>query len=104
MARDCSVNLPETGNVLDVSDTYKTKATQDAHAAARTLISMHQQRREANLMRQSEMLKLYPTDQPTGQDRLGQFSSDQAQTFAELPWFNEFFTDLEITAFLNGAG
>ena len=90
--------------LANVSDTYQTKATQDAHAAARTLISMHQQRREANLMRQSEMLKLYPTDQPTGQDRMGQFSSDQAQTFADLPWFNEFFTDLEISAFLNGAG
>lgn len=88
--------------LASVSNTYQTRATQDAYAASRTLIMMHQKRREANVMRQSEMLKLYPTDEPAGQDTSGQFSSDQAQTFADLPWFNEFFTDMEITNFLNG--
>ncbi|KAK7181082.1 fungal specific transcription factor [Paraphaeosphaeria sporulosa] len=85
-----------------VSETYQTKATQDAYTAARALISMHQKRREANVVRQSEMLKLYPVGASTENDTNGHFSVDQAQTFADLPWFNEFFTDIEITSFFNG--
>ncbi|KAF1965604.1 putative C6 transcription factor [Bimuria novae-zelandiae CBS 107.79] len=95
---------PTMACLASVSDTYRTRATQDAHAAARALILMHQKRREANVLRQSEMLKLYPTEEPTGQDTSGQFSSDQAQTFADLPWFSEFFTDMEIANFLSGTG
>lgn len=95
---------PTMSCLATVSSTYQTKATQDAYAAARALISMHQKRREANVVRQSEMLKLYPTDEPAGQETSEQFSLNQAQAFADLPWFNEFFTDSEITSFLNGAG
>jgi hypothetical protein len=95
---------PTMSCLAAVSDTYQTKATQDAYTAARALISMHQKRRQANVAKQSEMLKLYPVGVPTGNDTFGQSSFDQAQTFADLPWFNEFFTDMEIANFLNGTG
>ncbi|KAL1605183.1 hypothetical protein SLS60_004727 [Paraconiothyrium brasiliense] len=95
---------PTMSCLSTVSDTYQTKATQDAYTAARALISMHQKRREANVVRQSEMLKLYPIGAPTGTETPGQFSFDQAQNFAEVPWFNEFFTDMEIANFVNGTG
>ncbi|KAF2448347.1 hypothetical protein P171DRAFT_352563 [Karstenula rhodostoma CBS 690.94] len=87
-----------------VSETHQTKATQDAYITARALISMHQKRREANVVRQSEMLKLYPIGAPSEDATNGQFSIDQAQTFADLPWFNDFFTDMEITNFFTGTG
>lgn len=95
---------PTMSCLENVSDTYQTKATKDAYTAARALISMHQKRREANVARQSEMIKLYPTGAPTKNDTPSQFAFDQAQAFADLPWFNEFFTDIEIANFVNGTG
>lgn len=93
---------PTMSCLSSVSETHQTKATQDAYTAARALISMHQKRREANVVRQSEMLKLYPVGAPAESDMSGHFSIDQAQTFADLPWFNDFFTDTEISNFFNG--
>ncbi|KAL5445422.1 hypothetical protein PMIN07_010109 [Paraphaeosphaeria minitans] len=93
---------PTVSCLSRVSETYQTKATRDAYTAARALISMHQKRKEANVVRQSEMLKLYPIGALTENDTNGHFSVDQAQTFADLPWFNEFFTDIEITNFFSG--
>ncbi|KAJ4300659.1 hypothetical protein N0V90_002746 [Kalmusia sp. IMI 367209] len=86
-----------------VSNTFQTKATKDALTAAHALISMHQKRRETDVLRQSEMLKLYPASEPAGDDMFEHFDLNQAQAFTDLPWFNEFFSDSEITNFINGA-
>lgn len=76
-----------------VNAAYPTQATNDAVAAAQALIFMHQKRREADVRRQTELLKLYPVDQPlVFEETLDTFPFSQA--FTDLPWFNDLIPDL----------
>ena len=75
----------------NVSQTYGTQTTKDAVTAAQALIYMHQRRRQTEVRRQSEMLKLYPASQPTYEETFDNFPLNQA--FTDLPWFNELIPD-----------
>lgn len=54
---------------------------------------MHQQRREADFKRQSEMLKLYPSSQIVNNQSFDDFLLSQA--FTDLPWVNDLLPDIE---------
>lgn len=87
--------LAEATSCLDLVDhTYRTRATKDAVAAAHALIFMHQKRREADVKRQSEMLKCYPSTQPTYDETFNDFPLSQA--FTDVPWFNELIPDMDL--------
>ena len=79
-----------------VSQVYGTKATNDAVDAAHFLIYIHQKRREADVKRQSELLKLYPSAQTPQEDILG---SLQFNEFGAVPWFNDLIYDTNIPLF-----
>jgi hypothetical protein len=80
-----------------VSQVYGTKATNDAVDAAHFLIYIHQKRREADVKRQSELLKLYPSAQTPQEDILGNFHLNEA--FGGVPWFNDLIYDTDIGIF-----
>lgn len=79
-----------------VSQVYGTKATNDAVDAAHFLIYIHQKRREADVRRQSELLKLYPSAQTPQEDILGNL---QFNEFGAVPWFNDLIYDANIPIF-----
>lgn len=79
-----------------VNQAYQTKATRDAVAAARALVWMHQQRREADFRRQSEMLKLYPNPQIANDQSFDDFLLSQA--FTDLPWVNDLLPEMDFGA------
>lgn len=62
-------------------------------AAARALIYMHQQRREAEFRKQSEMLKLYPNPPAVNDQSFDDFLLSQA--FTDLPWVTDLIPEID---------
>lgn len=101
LAIDSSQSFAILGDAIScleaVNEAYRTKATSDAVSAAQALIFMHQRRREAEVKRQSDLLKLYPAAQPVQEEDMENFPFSQAM--ADLPWFNDLIPDVDLLSF-----
>lgn len=101
LAIDSSQSFAILGDAIScleaVNLAYRSKATNDAMSAAQALVFMHQKRREVEVKRQSELLKLYPIAQPVQEENMENFPFSQAMT--DLPWFNDLIPDVDLLSF-----
>ncbi len=95
--RSFSVLANAMSCLATVARKWPTKAMEDVSAAARVLVYIHRKRREADIQKQSDMLRLYPDETPA----LGNHANDTLydQAFDGIPWFNELIPDFEFGAF-----
>lgn len=73
-----------------VNDVYQTAATREAVTAAHALLQLHRKRREADLRRHDEMLKLYPVSGTSSGEPL---THTLEPDIMDSWWLNEFIAD-----------
>lgn len=78
--------------LVEIDQVYQTKATREALVAARSLVYMHQKRREADVEKQAEMLKFYPTTTVANDEEFIDFL--HGQSLADFTWFNDFAAEV----------
>lgn len=76
-----------------VNEVYQTAATREAVTAAHALLQLHRKRREADLKRHDEMLKLYPAAGVSSREPL---TNVPEPDILDSWWLNEFIADANL--------
>ncbi|WPG98935.1 Hypothetical protein R9X50_00173700 [Acrodontium crateriforme] len=82
--------------LVEIDQVYQTKATREALFAARSLVYMHQKRREADVKKQADMLKFYPATTVANDEEFIDFL--HGQSLADFTWFNDFANEVDFMA------